>query len=66
MFEGASTASLEGGGSGTPDFTVEPSGGVVGLIRRNTDEGRCLPDDPCEELAMWLVFRTWMKGMGWV
>ena len=34
--------SMEGGGSGTPDTTVEHSGGVVGLIQRNTDDGRCL------------------------
>lgn len=43
--------SLEGGGSGTPDSTDEPSGGVGGSIHRNTNEGRCLPDDPSEELA---------------
>ena len=31
-----------GGGSGMPDTTVEASGGVIGPIKRNTDEGRCL------------------------
>ena len=39
------------GGSGTPDTTIEPSGGVVGLIQRNTDEGRCLLENPSEMLT---------------
>ena len=34
------------GGSGMPDTTVEPSGGAVGLIQRNTDGGRCLLENP--------------------
>ena len=37
---------MEGGGSGTPGTTVEPSGGAVGLIQQNTDEGRCLLENP--------------------
>ena len=40
-----------GGGPGTPDTTVEPSGGVMGLIQQNTDEGRCLLDNPSEILT---------------
>ena len=43
-----SNPSMEGGWSGTPDTTVKPSGGVVGLIQRNTDEGRCLLENPSE------------------
>ena len=35
----------------TPDITVEPSGGVVGLIQRNTDEGRCLLENLSEMLT---------------
>ena len=34
-----------------PDNTVEPSGGVVGLIQQNTDEGRCLLENPSEMLT---------------
>ena len=41
----------EVGGSGMPDTTVEPSGGTVGLIQRNTDEGRCLLENPSEMLT---------------
>src|SRR4029434_10787031 len=43
--------SMEGGGSRMPDTTVEPSGGVVGLIQRNTDDGRCLLENPSEMLT---------------
>ena len=43
--------SMEWGGSTTQDTTVEPSGGVVGLIQRNTDEGRCLFENPSEMLT---------------
>ena len=39
------------GGSGMPDTTVEPSGGTVGLIQQNTDEGRCLLENPSEMLT---------------
>ena len=39
---------MEGGGSGMP---VEPSEGVVGLIQQNTDEGRCLLENPSEMLT---------------
>src|SRR4029434_10951065 len=42
---------MEGGGSWMPDNTVEPSGGVVGLIQLNTDEGRCLLENPSEMLT---------------
>lgn len=31
----------EGGASGTPEVTVEPSGGVVGLNLQNVYEGGC-------------------------
>ena len=43
----------------TPDITVEPSVGVVGLIQRNTDEGRCLLENLSEMLtkaALLLLF----------
>ena len=43
--------SMEGGGSGTPDTTVEPSEGVMGQIQQNTDEGRCLLENPSEILT---------------
>lgn len=43
--------SLEEGEFGVPDITVEPSPGVVGLHQKNTDNGRSLPDDHCEELV---------------
>src|SRR4029434_5024211 len=42
--------SMEGDGSGIPDSTIEPSRGVVGLIQQNTDEGRCLLENPSEIL----------------
>ena len=45
---------IEGGGSGTPDTTVEPSGGVMGLIQ-NTYEGRCPLDNPSEIVMKALV-----------
>ena len=35
---------MEGGGLGTPDTTVEPSGSVVGLMEQNSDKGKCPPD----------------------
>ena len=41
--------SMKGGSSGTSDI-VGPSGGVVGLIQRNTDEGRCPLENPSEML----------------
>ena len=41
---------MEQVGSGAPHTTVEPSGGVVGLIPLDTDEGRCPLDNPCEML----------------
>ena len=31
--------------------TVEPPGGVVGLIQQSTYEGRCPLDNPCEMLT---------------
>ena len=34
-----------------PDITVEPPGGVVGLIQQSTYEGRCSLDNPCEMLT---------------
>ena len=34
-----------------PYTTVEPSGGVVGLIQRKTDEGRCLLENYGEMLT---------------
>ena len=40
-----------GTGSGMQDTTVEPSGGVSGLIQRNTDEGTCLHKNPSEMLT---------------
>ena len=40
------------GGSETPDTTVEPSGGVEGLIQRNPDEERCPLDKPREMLML--------------
>ena len=40
----------EWGVSGMPDTTVEPSGGVMRLIHRKTDEGRCLLENPSEML----------------
>ena len=40
-----------GGSSGTPDSTVEPPGGVVGLIQRNTDKERWLLDNHSEMLT---------------
>ena len=39
---------MKGGGSGTPDTTVEPFRGVVGT---NTDEGMCLLENPSEILT---------------
>ena len=42
---------MEGGGSWMPDNTVEPSGGVVGLIQLNNDEGRCCLGHPSEMLT---------------
>ena len=41
---------MKGCGSGSPDTTVEPSGGVVGLIQQITDEGRCLLENSSELL----------------
>ena len=44
--------SMEGdGGSGMPDTIVELSGSVVGLIHQNTDERRCLLENPSEMLT---------------
>ena len=43
--------SMEGAGAGSPETTVEPFGGVVGLIQRNTDEGKCLLENPSEILT---------------
>ena len=40
-----------GGGSGMPDTIVELSGSVVGLIHQNTDERRCLLENPSEMLT---------------
>ena len=34
-----------------PHTTVDSSGGVVGLIQWNTDEGRCLLENPSEMLT---------------
>lgn len=34
-----------------PGTTVGPSGDVVGLIQRNTDEERCLLENPTEMLT---------------
>ena len=42
---------MEGVGSGMPDTTVEPSGGVVGLNKWHTDERRCLLENPSEMLT---------------
>ena len=39
------------GGSGMPDTTIVPSGGVMGLIQQNTEEGRCLLENPSEMLT---------------
>ena len=35
---------------GLADTTVEPSGGVVGLMQQNTDEGQCPLDNSSEML----------------
>ena len=42
--------SMEGGGSGMPDATGEPFGGVLGLIQRHIDEGRSPLANPKEML----------------
>ena len=42
---------MEGGGSGMPDTVVERPGRVVGLIQLNTDEGKCLLENPSESLT---------------
>ena len=41
----------EGGGSWMPHTTVDSSGGGVGLIQQNTDEERCLHENPSEMLT---------------
>ena len=47
----------------TPDTTVEPSGGVMRLIYRKTDEVRCLPENPSEMLtSLYQLVRFY----GWV
>ena len=38
----------EYGGSGIPDTPTEPSRGVISLMLRNTEEGRCLLENPKE------------------
>ena len=49
-FEDRNSKELWRSGSGMPDTTVEPSGGVMGLIQWNTNEGRCLLENPSEML----------------
>src|SRR4029434_8704525 len=46
---------MEGEGSGKPHTTVEPSGGVMGLIQQNTDVGRCLLENPSGMLTLTTV-----------
>ena len=48
--------SVEGRGSGMQDTTVEPSGGVVGLIQQSTDEGRCLLGNLLTKAALLLMY----------
>ena len=45
-----------GTGSGMQDTTVEPSGGVVGLIQQSTDEGRCLLGNLLTKAALLLMY----------
>ena len=45
--------SIEDGWSWTPDTADEPYEGVVGLIQQNTDEGRCLLENPPEMLMFY-------------
>ena len=45
---------MQGGGSGTPDTTVEPSGGAMGLIQQNTDEGK--PSEMLTKAALLLFY----------
>ena len=47
---------MEGGASGVPDTTVEPSGGVLGLIQRNTEEGRMNPSEMGTKAALLLLY----------
>ena len=46
---------MKGGWSGTPDTTVDPSGGAVGLIQQNTIEGSRPLDNPSEMLTKALL-----------
>ena len=58
--------------AGTPAFTVEPSGSVVGLTQQNTGEGRCSLENPREMLTFapfWLLYNIdvccpviWLEG----
>ena len=42
---------MEGGGSGMPDTTVEPFGGVVGLIQQTTGDRSCPLENASEILT---------------